>query len=143
MQIFGSKLFVKLEIKKKRAADKQDPNNKDMLQFIDRAPIDNSSADGFTLVKGVIIIIIIIIQNTNKTRQSVETVNFRLYFKVIIRQNETILLITYIICSEQGSENTASPEARDHLKLLSYIYMMEILYMQLIQLRLSFQKRKL
>ena len=89
MQIFGSKLFVKLEIKKKRAADKQDPNNKDMLQFIDRAPIDNSSADGFTLVKGVIIIIIIIIQNTNKTRQSVETVNFRLYFKVIIRQNET------------------------------------------------------
>ena len=25
----------------------------------------------------------------NKTRQAVETVNFRLYFKVIIRQNET------------------------------------------------------
>ena len=25
----------------------------------------------------------------NKTRQAVETVNFRLYFKVIIKQNET------------------------------------------------------
>ena len=25
----------------------------------------------------------------NKTRQAVKTVNFRLYFKVIIRQNET------------------------------------------------------
>ena len=141
MQIFGSKLFVKLEIKKKRAGDKRNPNNKDMLQFIDRAPIDNSPADGFALVKDVIIIIIII-QNTNKTRQSVETVNFRLYFKVIIRQNET-QYFTYIICSEQESENTASPEARDYLKLLSYIYMMEILYMQLIQLRFSFQKRKL
>ena len=57
----------------------------------------------------------------NKTRQAVETVNVRLYFKVI-RQN------TYSINTEQESENTASPEARDYLKLLSYIYMMEILY---------------
>ena len=58
----------------------------------------------------------------NKTRQADETVNVRLYFKVIIRQN------TYSINTEQESENTASPEARDYLKLLSYIYMMEILY---------------
>ena len=29
------------------------------------------------------------IQNINKIRQAVETVNFRLYFEVIIRQNET------------------------------------------------------
>ena len=58
----------------------------------------------------------------NKTRQADETVNVRLYFKVIIRQN------TCSINTEQESENTASPEARDYLKLLSYIYMMEILY---------------
>ena len=63
----------------------------------------------------------------NKTRQAVETVNFRLYFKVIIRQNE-IQYFTYSIYTEQDSENTASPEAKDYLKLLSYIYMMEILY---------------
>ena len=46
----------------------------------------------------------------NKTRQAVETVNFRLYFKVIIRQNET-QYFTYSIYTEQDSENTASPEA--------------------------------
>ena len=65
-----------------------------------------------------------------KTRQAVETVNFRLYLKVIIRQNET-QYFTYSIYTEQNTENTASPEARDCLKLLSYIYMMEILlYLQ-------------
>ena len=58
----------------------------------------------------------------NKTRQAVETVNVRLYFKVIIRQN------TYSINTEQESENTASPATRDYLKLLSYIYMIETLY---------------
>ena len=63
----------------------------------------------------------------NKTRQAVETVNFRLYFKVIIRQNET-QYFTYSIYTEQESENTASPEARDYLKLLSYIYTVELLY---------------
>ena len=67
----------------------------------------------------------------NKTTQAVETVNFRLYFKVIIRQNET-QYFTYSIYTDQESENTASPEARDYLKLLSYIYMMEILlYLQI------------
>ena len=63
----------------------------------------------------------------NKTRQAVETVNFRLYFKVIIRQNET-QYFTYSIYTEKKSDNTATPEARDYLKLLSYIYMMELLY---------------
>ena len=63
----------------------------------------------------------------NETRQAVETVNFRLYFKVIIGQNET-QYFTYSIYTEQHSENTASPEARDCLKLLCYIYMMELLY---------------
>ena len=63
----------------------------------------------------------------SKTRQAVETVNFRLYFQVIIRQNET-QYFTYSIYAEQDSENTASPEARNYLKLLSYIYMMEVLY---------------
>ena len=58
----------------------------------------------------------------NKTRQAVETVNFRLYFKVIIRQNET-QYFTYCVYTEQDNENTASPEARDYQKLLSYIYM--------------------
>ena len=46
----------------------------------------------------------------NKTRQAVETVNFRLYFKVTIRQNET-QYFTYSIYTELESENTASPEA--------------------------------
>ena len=63
----------------------------------------------------------------NETRQAVETVNFRLYFKVIMRQNET-QYFTHSIHTEQDSKNTASPEARDYLKLLSYIYMMELLY---------------
>ena len=65
----------------------------------------------------------------NKTRQAVETVNIRIYFKVIIRQNET-QNFTYSIYTEKESKNTASPspEARDYLKLLSYIYMMELLY---------------
>ena len=67
------------------------------------------------------------IQNMNNTRQAVETVNFRLYFKVIIRQNQT-QYFTYNICTEQESENKASPEARDYPKLLRYIYMMELLY---------------
>ena len=62
----------------------------------------------------------------NETRQAVETVNFRLYFKVIIRQNE-IQYFTYQY-QYQYSKNTASPEARDYLKLLSYIYMMKLLY---------------
>ena len=37
---------------------------------------------------------------------------------------------TYSIqyATEQESENTASPEARNYLKLLGNIYMMEILY---------------
>ena len=39
----------------------------------------------------------------NKTRQAVETVNFRLYFKVIIRQNET-QYITYSTYTEQESQ---------------------------------------
>ena len=63
----------------------------------------------------------------HKTRQAVESANFRLYFKVIIRQNET-QYFTYSIYTEQDSKNTSSPEARDYLKLLSYIYMMELLY---------------
>ena len=50
-----------------------------------------------------------------------------IYFKVIIRQNET-QCFTYSIYTEQDSKNTASPEARDYLKLLSYIYMMELLF---------------
>ena len=67
----------------------------------------------------------------NKTRQAVETVNFRLHFKVIIRQNET-QYYTYSIYTEQESENTASSETRDYLKLLSYIYMMKtLLYSQI------------
>ena len=66
----------------------------------------------------------------NKTREVDETVNSRLYFKVIIRQNET-QYFTYSMYTEQESENTATPEARDYLKLLSYIYMMEILYIVL------------
>ena len=41
----------------------------------------------------------------------INNVNFRLYFKVIIRQNET-QYFTYSIYTEQESENTASPEAR-------------------------------
>ena len=45
-----------------------------------------------------------------------------------------MLYFTYSIYTEQESENTAataSPEARDYLKLLSYIYMMAILlYLQ-------------
>ena len=49
------------------------------------------------------------------------------YAKVIIRQNET-QYFTYGIYTKQDSENTASPEARDYLKLLSYIYVMELLY---------------
>ena len=71
----------------------------------------------------------------NKTRQAVENVNFRLYFKVIIRQNET-QYFTYSIYTEQESENTAyaSPEARDYLKLWSYICMMETLENILTQL---------
>ena len=32
-------------------------------------------------------------QNMNKTRQAVETVNFRLLFKVVIRQNEINTII--------------------------------------------------
>ena len=63
----------------------------------------------------------------NKEKQAVETVNFRIYFKIIITQNET-QYFTYIIYTEQENENTVSPEARHYLKLLSYIYMMEILY---------------
>ena len=63
----------------------------------------------------------------NKTRQTVETVNFRLYFK-LITQTET-QYFTYSIYTEQESEDTALPEAKDYLKLLSYIYIMEILYM--------------
>ena len=39
----------------------------------------------------------------NKTRQAVETVNFRLYFKVIIRQTET-QYFTYSIYTEQESD---------------------------------------
>ena len=65
----------------------------------------------------------------NETRQAVETVNFRLYFKVIIRQNEA-QYFTYSIYTEQDSENIASTEARDYLKLLSYIYMMELLHIK-------------
>ena len=66
----------------------------------------------------------------NKTRQAVETVNFRLYLKVIIRQNETqyFTFITHSKHTKQESEGTTSPEARDYLKVVSYIYMMEILY---------------
>ena len=64
----------------------------------------------------------------NKTRQAIETVNFRLYFKVIITQNER-QYFTYSVYTEQESENTASPEAKDYLKLLSYIYMIELPYM--------------
>ena len=68
----------------------------------------------------------------NKTSQAVESVNFRLYFKVIIRQNETryfnyIQGICRALCAEQESENTASPKARDYLKRLNYIYLMELL----------------
>ena len=33
---------------------------------------------------------------------------------------------TYSIYTEQESENTASPEARDYLRLLGYIYMVGI-----------------
>ena len=51
----------------------------------------------------------------NETRQAVETVNFRLYLKVIIKQNET-QYFTYSIYTEKDSKNTASPEARDYLK---------------------------
>ena len=72
----------------------------------------------------------------NKTRQSVETVNFRLYFKVFIRQNET-QYFTYSIYTEQESENAASPEARDYLKLLSYIYMMEKYFIYTIKQALT------
>ena len=63
----------------------------------------------------------------NKIRQAVETVNFRLYFKDIIRQNIETQYFTYSVYAEQGSENTASPKARDYLKLLNYIYLMELL----------------
>ena len=45
--------------------------------------------------------------NMNKTRQAVETVNFRLYLKIIIRQNET-QYFTYSMYTEQERENTAS-----------------------------------
>ena len=48
----------------------------------------------------------------NKTRQAVETEKFRLYFKVIVRQNET-QYFTYSIYTHQESENTASTEMRD------------------------------
>ena len=47
----------------------------------------------------------------NKTKQAVENVNFRLYFKVIIRQNET----QYFTCSiytEQESENSVTGSER-------------------------------
>ena len=50
----------------------------------------------------------------DKTRQAVESVNFRLYFKVIITQSET-QYFTYSVNTEQDSENIASPEARDYL----------------------------
>ena len=40
----------------------------------------------------------------NKTRQAVETVNFWLYFKLIIRQNKT-QYFTYIIYTEQILRN--------------------------------------
>ena len=53
----------------------------------------------------------------NKTKQAFEAVNFRLYFKVIIKQNEA-QKFTYNIYKEQESEDTASPETRDYLKLL-------------------------
>ena len=74
----------------------------------------------------------------NKTRLAVETINinFRLYFKVIIRQNET-QYFTYTIYTEQESKNTASQEARDYLKLLSYIYMMELLNIYTIKQALT------
>ena len=41
------------------------------------------------------------------------------------------------IYTEQENENIASPEARDYLKLLSYIYMMEILYIYTIKRALT------
>ena len=63
----------------------------------------------------------------NKIRQAVETINFRLYFKDIIRQNIETQYFTYSVYAEQESENTASPKARDYLKLLNYIYLMELL----------------
>ena len=62
----------------------------------------------------------------NKSRQAVEIVNFRLYFKVVIRQNET-QYFTNIIYTQQERDNTASQEAKNYPKLFSYIYMMEIL----------------
>ena len=66
----------------------------------------------------------------NKTRQTFETVNFRLYFKVIIRQNET-QYFTYSIYTEQESENTASPEARDYLSYIKlYLHDGITLYIQ-------------
>ena len=45
----------------------------------------------------------------NETRQAVETENFQLYSKVIIRRKET-QYFTYSIYTEQENENTASPE---------------------------------
>ena len=45
--------------------------------------------------------------NMNKTRQAIETVNFRLYLKIIIRRNET-QYFTYSMYTEQERENTAS-----------------------------------
>ena len=69
---------------------KQVPKNRDILQF----------------------------KIVNKARQAVKTENFRLYFKVIIRQNETQYFTE--------KENTVSSEAIDYLKLLSYIYIMEM-----------------
>ena len=56
----------------------------------------------------------------NKTRQALETVNFRLYFKVIIRQNKT-QYFTYSIYTEQESENTASPEREAFQDFITFL----------------------
>ena len=59
------------------------------------------------------------------------TVNFRLFVKVIIRQNET-QYFTYSIYTEQESKNSASLNVKDYVKLLNYINMLEILlYLQI------------
>ena len=60
-------------------------------------------------------------------RQAVETVDFRINFKVKNRRNDT-KDFTYStdICTEQESESTASPEARHYLKLHVELHLHDI-----------------
>ena len=57
----------------------------------------------------------------------------------MVRQNET-QCFTYSIYTEQESENTASPEARDYQKLLSFVFTNKQALTQLVEKTMSMKR---